>query len=297
MKSQLFILCNAGLANRLHCIAGAKYIAQHTGRELKVWWPCNHHLNARFSRLFKNTNLQFVHQEDIDNLLMTENRVKFYNCGFNVLKTEVPECYEIMGDDPEEIVCIKSYYTPKFKHLREVTMSPHMVRFIRELDPVDQVNEIVNPYAKLFGYPVVGLHIRYGDYLPGQPGQWDANNVKLYAKSGVSAFELMIDRILDAKPDTKFFVASINAAIEDRLRDRYHPSRIVSQPKVLEGRNSVCGMREAVADMILLSKCRFLIGSDYSQFTLASAELGCIPLVRAGTVDCDGKLTDLIKKL
>lgn len=295
MKS-LYILCNAGLANRLHAIAGAKYIAQQTGRNLKVWWPVNHHLGAQFKRLFKNQDLDFVKQDEIQALLDNENRVKVYNCGYNVLKTEVPECYEVMGDDAEEIVAIKTYYTPRFKHLHEASIAPHVVRFLRELSPVDEVLDLMQPYLGLWkrGCPI-GLHIRYGDYAPGQPGQWDKDNVALYARSGVNSFKAAADQILAQHPVATFFVTSINPAIELELVMYLNETNVGFQPKTNAGRHTVLGMREALADLILLSRCNFIVGSDYSQFTQAAAELGCIPVVRAGNPKYEEQLSKLIE--
>jgi hypothetical protein len=297
-KPQLYILCNSGLANRLHAMAGAQFIAKATGRDLKVWWPCNRHLNSRFSRLFTN-HFDFVKQEEIEQLLTTENRVKIYNCGYNAWNTEVHECYGVGHYDDEEIVVIKTWWVPKFCDMPQAKLHPHIVRFVRELEPVQEVRAITTTTADFNEprSPVVGLHIRYGDKLPDDQSKWDESITRLYAKSGIEAFERLMDRIIAVKPQVHFFVASINHEIEYRLRDKYGGGLITFQPKDASSRNSVVGMRQAVADLYTLSRCKFVIGSDYSQYSMLASEIGCVPLIRAGTADCGELLEAQIKKL
>jgi hypothetical protein len=295
MQRQLYVLCNAGLANRLHAIAGAKHIAGQTGRQLKVWWPVNHHLGAPFKRLFEN-QFDFVLKDEIDALLTTENRVKVYNCGHDLEHTNVDEHYNVMGDDEDEIVVIKSWYIPKFKHVRHKSLMPYVVRFLRELEPVDEIKALVARNTWPAQHPVVGLHIRYSDFKPGDTTAWDDQITARYARSNVAAFVKCVHRIRSVPElsDTQFFVASPNPEIEKLFHHNYGA---VYLPKTSLGRSSVLSMREAVADLLLLSRTRFILGSDYSQYSMMASELGCVPLVKVGMPGSDEQLEKLMLNL
>lgn len=301
MENQLFALCDAGLANRLHVLAGAKYIAEQTGRRLKIWWPCNSHLNAKFSRLFTNTEFEFLKPDDVANLLATENRVKVYNCGFNKTNTLTNECYDVWGDDKEEIVVIKSWATPRLRHHRdERAAMPYVLRTLRNLSPVpevrDAVKEIGTHLLPESGALAVGVHVRYGDRAPGSK-EWDSYIAGLYASSSLDSYFRMMDQVIDEEPKVKFFVASPNSAIEHVLLLRYGQEHVLVQKKCEDARDSVPGMREAVSDLYLLSMCKFIIGSTYSQYSMLASELGGARLIVAGSENAEKQLEEQLNKL
>lgn len=292
----LYILCNAGLTNRMHAIAGAARIADVTGRKLKVWWPLNRHLNAKFKRLFTN-QFDFVKQEELDHLLQTETSVKFYTCGPK--EDENSPGYHIQHDDPEDIVAIKTWWVPKFDGECFEDVMPDVIRRVKEFQPAPEVNELWFRYwPSITNLPelLVGLHIRYGDQLPDDKSTWDKNNVALYSKSGVSEFQQAIKQVLSLKPNAKFLLVSINPEIE-KVFTQHYPGVVFSPPKSTEGRYTVTGMREALADLILLSKTDIVLGSDFSQFSLAASELGNIPLVRVGTWCWEARLDNMIRQM
>ena len=108
MTKYLHIVCDAGLANRLHAIVGAQDIAHVTGRELIIHWPVNRECGAPFKRLFKNPvdshgqpRYTFATREHVLALLSTRTCVKVYNCGYHNLPTETDECYRVAADPPD----------------------------------------------------------------------------------------------------------------------------------------------------------------------------------------------------
>ena len=286
MTKYLHIVCDAGLANRLHAIVGAQDIAHVTGRELIIHWPVNRECGAPFKRLFKNPvdshgqpRYTFATREHVLALLSTRTCVKVYNCGYHNLPTETDECYRVAADDQHEHVIIKSWYAPQMQSdvPQRVTLAQILSR-VTQFQPVDEVMAMT-PTHFLESCPVlIGMHVRYGDKT--EVGTWDQDVVRRYAVSRVEDFEQALVQINTILPNCNVLVASHNPEVEKRLRE---PRQLAVSLNKTGARDSVLGMREAVVDLWSLSRCKFILGSYWSQYSQLAAELGDIPLVKVGT--------------
>jgi len=112
------------------------------------------------------------------------------------------------------------------------------------------------------GAGTIGVHIRRTDHVKAIQ---NSLSTAFWAKMG-------------AYPaDTIFYVASdLDTEREEAIR-RFG-DRVRIGPKVLLGRNSPDGCRDAFLDMVCLSKCSEIIGSYASSFGEMAAALGNVPL-------------------
>ena len=107
----------------------------------------------------------------------------------------------------------------------------------------------------------IGVHVRRGDVISSACRV----NVKKY-------FDFIDSRTICH--DKKIFLCTENQKVINGFKERYK-NRIICRPLVKFHRNSLKGIQNAYADMLLLSKCDFIIGGK-SHFSDISATIGGI---------------------
>ena len=281
-ERSLYIFCDAGLANRMNAIAGAKVIADRTKRKLFCYWPGNRFVGADFDDLFTWNEFNPIRAGALDNLFATRNRVKFYNCGVD--ETATSEWQFVEGDEKEEIVCIKSWYSPRQKPLNNhsrgliILALPHLFRPSEKLKR-DYMLPILNDLHKFKGdAPLVGVHIRHGDRKIDNATEWDPVVVNRYAKSSTKEFERAMEAVLDVRPYAKFYLASYNYDIAVNMSVAFGQDKVFTlKPGV--GREYYDGIMHDAAELLTLGlHSEFIIGSHYSQFSQVAAEYHNRPL-------------------
>ena len=139
-----------------------------------------------------------------------------------------------------------------FNNMYDATPEPIKSRYIRYfsyLRPHRQVKKRIAPFEHLLGDDVIGVHFRQNDALKKRP----------------LTYEDLIGE-LDKYPNNRFFIATDKHNVMSVLKDRY-PSRVLYQSDNTYRRNNTRDIQCALADMLLLSKCPFIIGSRNSCFT------------------------------
>ena len=301
----LYSLCDSGLANRMHAIAGASVIAEQTDRQLQVWWPVNACVGCSFERLFvvpPDLEVYSAPSTFYTPLLDTKTRVKVYNCGVDA--TETNEWQQVALNDVEDIVAIKSWYVPRFggagapsNHWQSVMATMRRIfQFSDELKSImlprlASINKMaLDARGNLFG-----VHIRYGDRIPDHSA-WNHQVVRRYAKSDVLSFCAAMDHILRARPDAKFVLASYNPEITTYMLEHYGEDRIYTTPPAPD-RSTIAGMMNDAAEMFLLGMhTQFIVGSVYSQYSQVAAEYYGRPLVIAGSETMQDDLHKLLNE-
>ncbi len=91
------------------------------------------------------------------------------------------------------------------------------------------------------------------------------------------AYETEMDAIIENEPRSKFFLATDEVGVKDRLMSKYG-NRILSL-NINLSRTNVDGMRGAVADLWALSRTNKVLGTYYSSFSKIAAEIGGVDLI------------------
>lgn len=81
-----------------------------------------------------------------------------------------------------------------------------------------------------------------------------------------------------AAHNANFYVTTDDARVEDALRERFAPQRLVFYEGKLLDRDSKAGIEDALIDMLALSRCSKILGSYQSTFSLIPSIMGGIPL-------------------
>jgi hypothetical protein len=136
----------------------------------------------------------------------------------------------------------------------------------RRWRPVEPIRRIVDELAAELDSRTIGVHVRRGDAT---------NNH--FRQSSDAAFFARMDELLRREPGTAFFLATDSADTDARFRDRYgsvlrtNPAKrfvpsVIDHPKE--------NQRDAVVDLFTLARTQRVLGTCYSSFSKAAADLG-----------------------
>ncbi|QEP42028.1 glycosyltransferase [Ectothiorhodospiraceae bacterium BW-2] len=259
---RLYIDAQHGLGNRLRAIASAAVIAQATDRELVIVWQPDHHCHCQFRDLFDYQG-EVLEQSFIQTA--QSRSMKLYN----YMEIE-PGAKKFAPIEPQvgQDLYIRSAYALK----SELADADQENRYLQTLQPNYEVVQLIEPYGVSQS---IGVHIRMEggkglDHLSyDAPENWSQKgHEQLHywrEKSHYRHFISRMDQIIEEQPEVKFFLATDREQTYQMMRQRYG-ERILFLPRSQFDR-SKDQIIYALADAILLSRCRSLLGSTWSSFT------------------------------
>ena len=257
----LIIQPSGGLCNRMRVINSARVLAKKRGEKLIVLWYACAELNCAFEDLFLPvkdfTILNIRSLKDPRKLFyQLRARQRFGNDDILNNKTNgvLHEDFANALKDPVYIFTWEHFY-PSSDYSSYV--------------PTPSLQQRIDAMTATFGERCVGVHIRRTD------------NAVSMGKSTTEQFIALMQKELDAHPETKFFLATDDMKEEDLLRKTFPDKIISNQTRTLE-RDSVAGMHDALLDLYCLAATRKLIGSYWSSFTDIAADMGGIEKLIAG---------------
>lgn len=270
----------AGLGNRLLGLASAHTVAEKLGRELVVMWKREVGCNIRADELF-DLPMQVI--EISENGFKKEpiaqwkgDRVKkqwrqkagrFFSCD-DVEQIKQEQGYEALYRmiEQEPIVYIKA-----FGPICEVGAQDYA--FLKPAPGI--IEKGARLFEKLDGN-TVGVHVRRTDHT------------EAIANSPIDVFVEKMQQELTAEKETKFFVATDDATVREELRQKLPQTTLIFLESGIIDRNSREGLEDALIEMLALSKCKKIIGSYNSTFSLLPSYIGNIPLVIAAQKPAQG---------
>ncbi|MDR1742812.1 MAG: glycosyl transferase [Dysgonamonadaceae bacterium] len=260
-----------GLANRMRAVAGAFNLAAQTGGALRVIWFRDWALRCPFGDLFrpmKYPNLTVKEANAIDLLTFGRPRLRngfvprlFQNCLFDKAIYE-REMDSLIRDGFDFASWAKNANVYMATYLPFGTLDDKLYRLL--FKPVESIEEVVENRRRSFSDYNVGIHIRRTD------------NLRSIEHSPIELFCEKMDEEIELHAGVKFYLASDSEKDKQWLMERYG-DRIVSSSKEA-ARNSIGGMKDAVADLYTLASTQKIYGSFGSSFSEMAAQLGGQPL-------------------
>lgn len=249
-------LCNAGLGNRLQAHICTHVFALQTDRDLVVNWVRNGHLGAHFEDLFE---IRFPSQcgyESCHVVRASEHK--------NSAHIEITDCCA-------DLVAFDSSYCP-FDTETLVTgpdAIPQLVNLVlRQLSPVSRVSSHVKGLSSHFPRPVVGVHIRRGD--------WCDHGVAVGLERYVTAVHTLQSHL-----GSRITCYVSSDAASNQLMPFLTAYDCIHRPRSPKPRGSIAEAEDALVDMLLLSRCDYLVRTRGSSFSNAAAIIGQMPTVYA----------------
>lgn len=254
MFPDVVIIPTQGFCNRLRAIASGIVLARHWGTKLYVSWEkescCNCELEDVFATSFAKIDINevaqkrhyFSPQQHTNNVLLN-------------VSLEEYDYLVVMGGHEFKHPCMSVVSFLMEKH-----------RVYRSLEFAPAVTERMRPALARFeaapGSVVVGIHFR--DYVP----RFDRQDKYNFAEeSPLEDFVRIAKRAVGASEDTRLFVSSNTERAVQRLRQVVPPARLITMDDIDLARDSSAGMEGAVCSLLLLSRCKYIVGTVNSSFS------------------------------
>ncbi len=280
-KRIFFLHAQFGLGNRLRALGSAMAVAKVTGRVLVLIWVPDIHLNCEFSDLFVNDLVvmsKFAMEwppsamHSNDRALTT---IDFYNFMRHEGNKQVHNPLTVnVNPRSGRHVYVKTAYVVKSKFTpRIISYTSAYWNTMREtLVPTADIMELVeHPDLQNIQF-MLGVHIR---------SRRIENDIKgvgeeFYGKGSITtdywrnrtSYQTFADKISLLNPQYRYFVAADTPEAVRLLRKKFGAHRIYSIPREADciTRSVECA-KLALADILLLSRTRVLLGSHWSSFS------------------------------
>ena len=255
---------HAGLANRLrlHCLASA--YAKRTGRQLVVDWRRNRFCYAEFHDLFVGgpTSMAALPWRERW-ALHWEARFNAKTLGAGTLPNGAG--VEMMPEYRRRTVILKADIESSVE--KGSRLGPYHDEVVRELIPVPEVRQALDRFVPQSEDFRVGIHIRTGDFVRAHGA----------ALPSVDRYLEVARTVLRARPDVRFVLVTD--------ADSRTIARLVSELPMMtrekqNTRTTREGIRDALVDLLALSRTELVVGTPFSSFSGVAAMLGGRPLIR-----------------
>ncbi|MFC1660020.1 hypothetical protein ACFL3S_00960 [Gemmatimonadota bacterium] len=255
-----------GLANRLrlHCVAYA--YARKTGRQLVLTWRRNRFCHARYHDLF-------VGGPPSLGALTLRERVRIrlargLSCR-TFGKGTLPEGRGIDFIPDSHHTLIHLHHDLEASMHFGSRLGDFHEDVVRSMIPRPEVQERATPVLAEFDGPTVGIHVRRGDFFRYLGDEMPP----------IERFVAIIQETAKLIPDATFFIASDGS--EEDLKPVLNAGNCVIRPRVT-ARGRLEGIRDALADLLILAATDFVVSTPKSSFGgFAAYILGGKPIVRA----------------
>jgi hypothetical protein len=246
--------CRGGLANRLRMFVGLRALSRVRQVPFLLCWRQNRECNSTFHELFANTDVAIVSDREADEIALRK-------------KAEVYR---------------SSVWFDRVWHeqARDVISRSRFIRLAADelaaLDPIAEIKSAVNNYAQTLNFDhVTGFHVRYTDNL-NKYQQWAekrSDRFRIDYTSQLAGFYSAMDRFASS---STCFLSTDNSDVETEVKHRYgDTARTFPKTYIFPGTSKrTSPISSALTELLLLSRCRTIVGTYYSSFSKLSAIWG-----------------------
>ncbi len=255
-----------GLGNRMRVMDSAYRFCMTNNLPFEVRWEKDSTLNCAFSSLF--VPIEHLRETSSYKYFALLCRVARHSA----LIRFVLQCLKIKIFRANDYDALCAYVSnPQRKSYWRVYVESYSAFYPSEddfLSEIFQLNtemqERVDKEIALFDNHTIGVHIRRSD------------NIESIEKSPVELFEARMSAEIAVESATKFYVASDDNNLKQRLLEEFRGGVIL--PSGSLSRDSEEGICQALLEMYALSRTCKILGSYYSSFSDMAAKLGKIEL-------------------
>lgn len=279
-----------GLCNRIRAMDSIISLAIDYGHKVIVLWVQNEKCNCPYSSLFKppeNTDIKIVevkHELEITKVYALDNYEESIHENFKIifptvhlddflLNKELSSVYNwklyngIKSSEEIDALFIKKIDLKLKKLLAKETiyitscyrLSPLKNKYTF-FKPIDKIVKKVDAITIKFNN-TIGIHIRRTDHIVS----------KKY--SALKKFELEMGKYILLEDSTTFYLSTDCKETKNQLVSKFK-NRIIKQEINSYDRNDKTAIKEALVDLLALSKSKKIIGSYLSSFTDMAVDIG-----------------------
>jgi hypothetical protein len=245
----LVIIPTQGFCNRLRIIASAHILSSFLNIDMFLIWEKEDCCNCEYSDIFLNS------YNSIDFKTISDSKYLFSP------NTHTNNLIHLIDD--YDYVVVKGGHEFKHPDMSIVYFLQMKHAFYKRLSFTNQLNTMINNVNPT-GY--IGIH--YRDFIP----KYDSLDGRDFSKqSPLEDFINVIKKIYTKDNSSKFFISSnTDTALEEI--SKFIPSENILQLgdkdlTLTKNRDTTLGIIHAVVSLVLLSKCKFIVGTLMSSFS------------------------------
>lgn len=267
------IILEGGLGNRMRVAASAYAMMRQTGNTCRVLWLPQWGMHCRFDDLFlpyadKGGRLELRDACGYERLLFA--RPTWQNLHLSRLLQRLcfrhiilaPQIWHLNQNGFDYVAWFRQGGTLMTAYRDFYPWSPEDLRSL--FRPTPEVQELIDERTAAFSSHSIGIHIRRTDHQ------------QAIDESPLELFITAIDQELEEEPFLSIYLATDDESTKTTLRKRYG-NRLITSP-IQASRNSTDGIREALVEMLALSRTQHIYGSAGSTFSPIAACLGNVPI-------------------
>ncbi len=257
MKQIIISSAQGGLSNRLKCLINSFNLSEKLGWKVVLYWPKDEACNCEFEELF-DKKIKKISKEDLRKILKDKN-YEYYDDSSKKIK------------GGKKFIILNLIKTGNFKkgylnllnvNLPSKKFNPKLRKIITntflDLKPKKEIiSKANNFFNKKLDKDSIGLHIRKGDFV----------NLKseICLISPSKEFEKIISKELIINPKIKIFLSTDSFKEEINLK-KIFGKKIIICPKKTKNRGEEGAVKEALIDLMILSKTDKIYGTYGSTF-------------------------------
>lgn len=258
----LAVNCIFGLGNRLRALASAYSICKSTGRKLLIVWIPDCHCDCNITDII--ANITDLCEKCINNDVILSDDIKCYNY------------YEKEGGVKNEYIDTMEYnkiYVKSNCILNSKNNFDHFDEFFKIIKFTKNVADKIEQYDTSY---MIGMHIRmeggknHQSLEADKDENWAKCEIDLMHKwrdvSHIDNFINQINNELHKNASQKFYIATDLQENYDKLVRIYGRDKFIFLERNIYDR-SLSQIEYALADIILLSKCKKFYGSFWSSYS------------------------------
>lgn len=258
---------DSGLCNRLKCMVSALRIGEQTSRQVFLHWEKTYTMGADFSELFDSPIIKKEGNE-IKGLEAVPCRTFEEGYGntpcllidtwrFLLKKGEVADNFaRVYPEKDTPVIDLEYERVPE-------EVKNEFLPYFKKLVPADSLRKEIESFSQEKDIPnAIGIHARRTEFLMNADG-----------RGQVSTDERFFEAMENMGKDKKFFLATDSKETEKNFIKRFG-ERVIVFPKKNWNKDTRRSMEEAVIDLFLLSKTRYILGTYMSTFTEVAWWLG-----------------------
>jgi len=249
-KKYLIAYCSphSGLCNRLNCIISATHGGEIMNREVLIYWPRGYNCDIHLNELINIDNVREIESKEFKR---AKKKLTIHDYSFK----EIPL---------EEFVILS---TSKFVHfpMKGFKNKEVIKKNLKKIHPKEEIVKKIDELNKIYNFnELVGIHLRKGD--------WEYTSYGIMNISSEENFEEEIKKILKINPSQKFLLCTGSKKTECKFIKKFG-NKIIVIPKHSQEfidpnyKGGPIQIKEALIDLMSLSKTKFILGTWGSSFT------------------------------
>lgn len=250
-------ISSARLAARIGSYLNAKRLADLIGQEAKIYWPPSGWEVNNSEEIFSQSFIDrtFVNKKYTAGLIPYNNLYEHY---------DIEKYKEYLSN--ENGIAIRNTRPIKIPEQDSGAILLNAPSLFSDEDLSPKMNEIVSLISSQMDGVFIGVHIRRGDIL-----DYEAQEHLLTRYEPISVIIKALQNIEERNPGCRFIFASDDAAIRKTLIETFPAGREASS---LADDIECTDLQAALRDMLILAKCKMVVGPRFSGFSSIGALMG-----------------------